>query len=174
ILFTIHYKLIFMKLDDALEEAKKLDEIKEILDGDGFFCSAFTTLEKDQDIDLWNLGFYSKGKDEITAVEVTEDGAELGVTDEPLRKNTKKVELDKVEVTGQGALDKAREKHEEEFGGRYAKILLALRDEDGYRWDVVFVGGGTNLIVIKVSAEDGEIISTEKTSLISQDKSYGG
>lgn len=164
-----------MKLEDALQKANELGEIEEILDSGGYFCSAFVMLDRDEDIEMWNLGFYSEEDDEITAVEVTDEGAELGVTDKPIRKHTNEIKIGKVTTDAEEVLEKTKDFVDEEYGNPYKKILMSLKKKDeDFVWEIAFIGGGADIISVTVDAGDGEILDSEKTSLIRKGGGFAG
>lgn len=164
-----------MNVKGAVEDAKKLDEVEEILEGGGYFCSAFITLDKGEEIEEWNLGFYSSEKDEITAVKVTNQGAETGVTDEPLRDVTHEMEIKKIKTDADEALERAREELDENYEKDYSRIFLSLKKQNGNQeWSVVFIAVDGTLISVEVTTETGEIIASEESSLIQSQKSVGG
>ncbi|MFP4115914.1 MAG: hypothetical protein ACLFTQ_01800 [Candidatus Aenigmatarchaeota archaeon] len=155
-----------MNLEAAVEKAEDLDEIKDILDEEGFLCSAYLMLEEGEGPEVWNLAFYSEGKNEITAVEVTSEDATLGVTDAPLREDTGKISLEEVKVGAKEGLEKVKKVLEEEFGGSYKKLLFSLKSEGGRQeWRAVFVGKSLSIIVISLDAETGEVLEKEKKSM---------
>ncbi len=162
-----------MKLDKAVKEAKKLDEVDEILSSGGFLCSAYILMEKDKELDEWNLAFYSKDKDEITAVKVKDSKAELGVTDSPLREDTGKIDVDKVKIGAKDALEKIKSTLEEEFSVSYEKILFTLKKDERQEWRAVFVGKSLSIVSIAVDTETGEVVEKERKSL-GAGKSFGG
>ncbi|GEM_PF-1320856 len=155
-----------MKLKEAVERAEKLDEIQDILSSGGFLCSAYFMLEKDEDPEGWNLAFYSEEKDEITAVEVTEDGTEVGVTDAPLHEETGRIRLEDVKIEAEDALESIREILDEEFSVSHEKILFTLKEEDGeHIWRAVFVGKSLSIVSVALDAETGEVVEKEKKSM---------
>lgn len=154
-----------MKVDEAVEEVEKLEEVKDILDGEGFFCSAYLILDKGEEIKEWDLGFYSPEEDKITAVKVTDGGPEIGVTDKPLKKETHKLELDKVEVSAEEALEKAKEEMEEEYSKSYKKILFSLKMEGNPVWSTTFVGSGLSIVSVDVDVGSGEVVKSEKSKV---------
>lgn len=164
-----------MKLKDAVEKAEELEKVTEILEGGGTFCSAFAILGKDEEVEEWELGFYSPERDEITAVKVTEEGPEVGVTDRPLHESGHAIELDEVEMGAQEALKKAKDIVEEEYGISYRRIFLSLKKEgDRQEWEGAFIGGGTSIVSVEIDAESGEVVDSERTSFVKTGKSFGG
>ncbi|MFP4116989.1 MAG: hypothetical protein ACLFQ8_03245 [Candidatus Aenigmatarchaeota archaeon] len=165
---------MFMNIAEAAEEAEKLDEIQKILSSDGFLCSAYFMVNKDKKPESWNLAFYSEEQKEITAVKVTEEGAEVGVTDAPLREDTGKIKLEEVDVSAEKGLERIKEVLEEEYSISYEKILFTLRSvDDGQEWRGVFVGENLSIVSIAVNTKTGEVTEKEKKSM-SPGKSLGG
>jgi len=165
---------MFMNLEDAVSEAKELEDIDEILSSGGFLCSAYLMIEKGKDPESWNLAFYSENENEITAVEVTESGPTIGVTDAPLREDTGEIKLEKVNTGADEALEKIKEVLEEEFSISYEKTLLTLKSgEDKQEWRAVFVGKSLSIVSIAIDADTGEVTEKERRSM-SAGKSFGG
>lgn len=165
---------MFMKLVEAVEKAKELDSIRDIISSGGFLCSAYFIAEKDKKPENWNLAFYSKEDEEITAVEVTESGPELGVTDAPLREDTGEVVIEEVEFGAEKALEKAKKLLDEEFSISYDKVLFTLRKRDGEQeWNAVFVGKSLSIVSIALNSASGEVTQKERKSM-NAGKSFGG
>ncbi len=157
-----------MKLEEAVDRARELEEVGDILEGGGFLCSAYIMLDRDEEgcLDVWNLAFYSKKENEITAVEVSEDGAKLGVTDAPLREDTGEVKYRDLGVDAREGMEMAREVLENDFGVKYRKMLFSLKSEDGKQvWRAVFVGRGLSIITVSIDTETCEVLEKERKSM---------
>jgi len=165
---------MFMNVEEAVDEAEKLEEVKEITSSGGFLCSAYFMAERDEEPDSWNLAFYSKEEDEITAVKVTENGAEVGVTDAPLREDTGQVKTEDLKVSAEEGLEKIKDVLQEEYSISYDKTLFTLRStDDSQEWRAVFVGKSLKIVSIAVDTETGEVTEKEEKSM-SPGKSFGG
>ncbi len=165
---------MFMKIDKAVEKAKDLERVSEILDAGGFLCSAYLLLEKEEQPKKWNLAFYSKKRDEITSVEVEEEEVSIGVTDEPLRENTGKIELGKISIGTEEGIKKAKEVVDKDFNISYRKFLFSVKSEDERQvWRGVFVGKSLSIVTVSIDTETGEVLEKE-SKRIASGSSFGG
>lgn len=155
-----------MQLDQALEQAKELEEIKKSQEKGGFFCSALTTLAEDEEIEEWQLGFYLPQRELITTVNATEDSCEITNTDEPLKKDLNEINMEEVDVSAKQALNTAISKLEEDYGGYYSKIILSLKHkQDQMLWAVAFVRQNMTIISLEINSQTGRIISAEEKNM---------
>lgn len=156
-----------MKIKKAIDEAKQMEKIKQILEEGGHLCSVFTKLqENEKQIEKWQLGFYDKKEDKITAVEVG-NSAKIGITDKPLNSNPANLKVDKIKTEAENVLKKSKNIFSNEYSGKYRNILLSLKAEDKKQyWNAVFFTGQLDAISIKIDSKDGKVLEHNKSSLI--------
>lgn len=153
-----------MKIKDAIERAKKKDEVMEILKKGGFFCSGFITLKSDEKIEKWNLNFYNPETGNITSVMVSENSVETGVTDKPLHKKVYNPDESKIKVDGQKALEKAR-KEFKSYGKPLTKILISFQKKKKEFWNISFITKVGSIVNVRIDSQTGKTIKKEEINL---------
>lgn len=163
-----------MRLLEAQKRAEEEEEVKKIIEGGGFICSAFVMLGEGEDIEEWNLGFYSSDREEITAVKVVDDEVELGITDEPLRSTSTEIHPENAAVSARKALEMSKEVLDEEGGGSYKKILFSMKSgEDEDIWSAAFIGG-LKIFLVEIGSESGDVLKKEESRIGERGPSMAG
>lgn len=158
-----------MKIVEAVEKARENEKVKEIIQSD-YFCSAFVILGKGEELSdkNWKLGFYSEEENEITSVEAGET-VKINETGEPLKKNTTELDIGKVKISAEEALEKAKTHMKEKFDSSYKKILFSLKtEEDEQICSATFVGSTLTIISVSIDSESGKIKSSKKESMMKE------
>ncbi|MCK4634500.1 MAG: hypothetical protein KAT37_01360 [Candidatus Aenigmarchaeota archaeon] len=156
--------LVKMKIKDAIERAKKKDEVREILKKGGFFCSGFITLKSNEKIEKWNISFYNPETDNITSVLVSENFVETGITDKPLHKRVYNPDESKIKVDSQKALEKAR-KEFKSYGKPFTKILISFQKKEKEFWNISFITKVGSIVNVRIDSQTGKTIKKEEINL---------
>ncbi len=153
-----------MKLKDAVSKAREKKEIKDLIEGGGFFCSGFVTIDSEEKIEKWNLSFYDPNKGKITSVLVREGSVEIGLTDKPLHKKVYNPDESNIKISGEEALEKAK-KEFNGYGKPLAKILISFQKKEKEFWNVSFITKLGSIVNVKVDPQSGGIVSSEEINL---------
>ncbi|MFB6217198.1 MAG: hypothetical protein ABEJ72_09615, partial [Candidatus Aenigmatarchaeota archaeon] len=88
---------------------------------------------------------------------------------------THEMDIDKLNVDAEEALDTAKKTLEEDYSPGYGKLLLSLKKVDGKQeWNVTFIKKGGSLVSVEVDTVSGELIDSEENSLMDTGKAFGG
>jgi len=154
-------KLVIKKLE-ASSMFKKFKEKHP----DFYLVHAFMMVEKG--LSEWQIGYYSKKKDKIVVFDV---GKEIQQNPESdvFKKggSVKKVELDKVKMSFDDALELADKHIKKKYSAEsVTKKIFILQKVDNLMWNVTFVTQAFNLINLKIDAATGKMFHDERTSIL--------
>lgn len=156
-----------MKLKECLEKSAEKEEIKNILDKNGYLCSIFSFIKPSQNkIEKWELGYYLPNENKILPVEAKKN-ISIGKKDKPLKKKTHRIFQEKIKISPEKILEEAKKVEKEEYNKKIQKILIALIGEDEKQvWKVSFVTSSFSIISIKINSENGKVIDKKEKSLM--------
>jgi len=160
-----------MNIKNAIEEAKKDDKIKEILNHGGFLTTGFITLGPTEKIEKWNLSFYDPETEKITSITVSEKFREIGVTDSPIHKKIYKPNELKIKIDGEKALEIAKNEYKK-YSKPLSKILISLQKREKEFWNITFITKMGHLINIHIDAENGKIMKSKETNIFQKITKY--
>lgn len=133
---------------------------------DGYLVHFFKMYEKEEN-EKYQVGFYNPEHDKVIPIEF--DG-EIKIGEEsPVFKEGGKIDeldIDKVEIDIQPALNKAMEIQKLKYPGQEPiKIILVLQNHDGIMYNITYVTQSFKTLNIKIDATDGTIISDNLTTI---------
>ena len=160
-----------MKLKQIIEDLCKHPEFKE-WEKSHKECYLVHTFKMPDDANenIWQIGYYDKKKDKITTFFIENDDVRI-IPEEEVYKREKKaikeLDLDKVKITEQQALEKATKTLKEKYKETSMKTILILQNiEEGLVWNITFVTNSMKTVNVKVDANNGKIVKDEITSLM--------
>ena len=133
---------------------------------DFYLVHAFMMVE--QGLSPWQIGYYSKKKDRIVVFDVG-DKIEQSPESEVFKKggSVKKIDMGKVKVGFDKALEMAEKHVKEKYGGEPVnKRFAILQNLERLCWNITFVTAAFNLINMKLDAATGKMFHDEKTSIL--------
>jgi len=117
----------------------------------------------------WEIGFYDVKEDRIF-VFVVGDGVELKPQEDVFKKEGKveELELGKVKVELEKALDLFKEKKKEKYDSELLLngFLILQKWEGKLMWNISFASKSMGILNIKIDAEKGEIISDQMVNFM--------
>ena len=159
-----------MELAEAVQKVKGSDAYKQ-WEHKGFLAHAFVMLE-DTAFNSWQLGFYEN--DKVTTF-VLKDNAITIVPAADILKSNREIQelsLDKVKLTAQQALDKAKEVRQDKYpvdlSMRTFMIIQVL--EHGMVYNITFLTKTLKTVNVKVSTLDGSVKHHSCEPLVSMQK----
>ncbi len=120
----------------------------------------------------WQIGYYSKKKDKIVTFCVNENITK-NPEEEVFKKSgiVKKLDLKKVKIPYEKALNIAERFQKEHYPAhKTEKKIIILQNLNEELWNLTFISKAFSTLNMKISAENGKIISHNLTNLFSLDK----
>ena len=163
-----------MELKQALKKLKESEEFKNWSKKvpDSYFSYAFKIVEDDKK-ESWQLGYYHKTTDKITTFIVNKYSIEIQKEEEIFKKpemDVRPIDIKKVKVPFEKILKKSEEfqknKYPKEVVSKTIVILQNLK-EYGTIWNITYVTHSFKTLNIKISPENGKIITHNLESLMS-------
>lgn len=161
-----------MKLKDAIKEINECDELAEWKrkNTEGYLSTIFVMMDEKQKSE-WQFGYYTPKNDRVTSFFVFEDFIKESDESEVFKEpdtTVKELDLGKVKVWVDEALKTANDMQEEKYSKEIPeKVIMILQNiEEGLLWNITYVTSAFNTLNIKVSAENGKIISDKLTNLM--------
>ncbi|MBI2546631.1 hypothetical protein HYV81_05630 [Candidatus Woesearchaeota archaeon] len=160
---------------DIIAKLKSLEHTLEFKDWQAqhhghYLVHAFKLLDE-ANKSIWQIGYYDKETDTITTF-VIEDGKELKIIPNlEIFKEEKaaiqKLDISKVKVNAQEAVDKAEAFLKEQYPGEViVKTILILQSiEHGQVYNLSFITKSVSTINIKLAADSGQVLEHHKISL---------
>ncbi len=166
-----------MELKDAVDKVESSPAFKEWWTDNKktHFSYAFCTVENDK-INQWLIGYFNKDSDKMTSFGVgDEDSNQITICpeEEIFKKEgieVKKIELSKVNLNLEGALKKTEEFRQKKYPKEEPTkkiIILQNLENHGNVWNITFVTKTFNVLNIKISTEDGKVVSHSLSSIFS-------
>ena len=152
-----------MKLADAITTAEADANVKKLVSGGSFFCSAYVLLSPKEKITMWTLSYYSPKTGKIAPVEVSENDVSIGEEGEPMRDKGFEA-LGTPHVDEEAALAKAAEKMAE-MKITPIKTILSLQKDGIEYWNVTFLTSGGVALNVRIDAHSGEGLIAEQSNL---------
>ena len=121
----------------------------------------------------WQLGFYNKANDRITTFVMNGEDISIRPEEEVFKKEGMKVyevNLDKVKITFENAMDKASEFQADNYPkDKSLKTIAILQNIDkfGIIWNITYITEAFNTLNMKIDASNGKVIEHNLTSIIS-------
>ena len=163
-----------MDLKPAL---KKLEENSEFRkwhqkNKNTYFSYAFK-IPQEMSQSEWQLGFYDTKKDKIITFIMVGDDIKIKPEEDVFKKEETKVnevQLDKVKMTFDNAINKANEFQHKNFPkDRSVKTIAILQNlsEFGNIWNITYVTESFNTLNMKIDASNGKILEHTLSSIFS-------
>ncbi len=149
---------MYLLLKEALEKAEKDLNVKKMMTEGYFLCSVFASVQNS--VNEWILHFYSSRTNKIVDCSVGESVL-LG-EETPAEKKFSKLEADKIKISAEQALEKAKKK----FKGSAANTLMTLHKKKGMVWTINMIAPNMTATTYNIDAETGKLLSKDTTSLI--------
>jgi len=164
------------RFEDALEHSfKRMEESAVFINWkkenrEAYLAHAFNMVEGKKQSG-WQFGYYIKSKDRVVTFFV-EDVVKKSPESEIFKKDekaVKKLELSKVKVGADRALELASGLQKEKYKGHepQKEVVLLQTIDAGQVWNITFVTRTFDTLNIKICAESGEVKSDNLTSLFS-------
>ncbi len=132
----------------------------------------FTMAENNIKLD-WQIGFYNESTNLVAQFTVNSKEIIPEPLQEPFKKPEDKVgilDLEKVRVTYEEAIEKAKETLQEYPKASTNKALILLQSINNVNmWNITYLTMDVSTINIKINAINGEVISHQKQSLIQEE-----
>ena len=128
---------------------------------DFFLCGCFSMFDDSEE--FWQFDFYNKEKDKMTSFKVDEK-IEIQLEDDVFSENKDvigEIDLEKVKFSIKDVLKKVNEN----YSGVKRKIVI-LQSKDCLIWNITLLMHGTNVVNLKISAENGEILKESKENFM--------
>lgn len=147
-----------MKL--TLEQSTEFQEWKKE-HADSYLTHAFNVVEKGV-FEKWQLGYYSKASGKITVFEIGE-AITISPESEVFQEEkalVRPLNLENVKFSMGEAIEKAEELRKENYKQIFPdKIIIILQNiEQGQLWNLTIVGKTFDILNIKISSENGEVL----------------
>lgn len=137
-----------------------------------YFSYAFK-IPQEMGLNDWQIGFYDKKKDKITTFVIAGDNIKIRPEEEVFKKEEMKVnaiELDKVKLTLDNAIEKADEFQQKNFPkDKSMKTIAILQNiqELGNIWNITYITEAFNTLNMKINASSGKVIEHNISSVFS-------
>jgi uncharacterized membrane protein YkoI len=163
-----------MDLKTSFEMLEKSGEFKKWRKNhqDSYLCSCFILLGEElvnKELSNWQFDFFVRKTGKIASFVVGKDKTKFcGEDDAFKRKETKVLELNlkNLKISLEKALESAC-KLKEAKSEKFEKKIVVLQNIDGsVIWNLSLLTDTFSILNIKVSANSGKVLSTERTSLL--------
>jgi len=144
------------------DEFKKFQENEE-----GFFLAHASIIKEVGKNATWEFGYYHAGRDRMVIfnTEPISRSSEQEVFKKGLTINP--LDISKVKVTYEQAMQIAEKVRQEKYKGEpINKYIVILQNLHKQVWNVTLITSAFNIINIKIDAKTGEVISTNKHSVL--------
>ncbi len=125
----------------------------------------------DTNENIWQIGYYDKKKDKITTFFIENNDIKIIPETEIYKrekKAIKKLNIDKLKVSMNDALNKANDLLKNKYKEYAVKTILILQNlDEGFVWNITFVTGSLKTLNVKIDAANGKTVKHELISLIS-------
>lgn len=144
----------------TLEQSKEFQEWKSN-NPSGYFTHAFNVINKHV-FDNWQLGYYSKETSKITVFEIAETitiSPESEVFQEE-KALVRPLNLENIKFELGQAIEKAEELRAESYKQIFPEktIIILQNIELGQLWNLTIIGKTFDILNIKISSENGEVL----------------
>ena len=139
---------------------------------DTYFSYGFK-IPQEMGSDEWQLGFYDRKSDKITTFAMSGERVDMRPEEEIFKKEemeVHKVELDKVKLTFENAIEKANDFQKDSFPKeRSIKTIAILQNVGGLGniWNITFITEAFNTLNIKIDASSGKVLEHNLSSVFS-------
>jgi len=160
-------KLALKKLEDNKDFKKWQHKNK------GTYFSYSFKIPQEMKEDEWQFGFYNSKSDKITTFVIEGDNVHIRPEEDVFKREETKineVELEKVKLSFDGAIQKANEFQQKNFPkDRSIKTISILQNlpELGNIWNITYVTEAFNTLNLKIDALNGKILEHNLTSIFS-------
>ena len=168
-----------MRFKEILSKVQSSDEFKKWYaeHDSAFFAHIFFTdeqTEEQTDVITYDVGYYVPTEDKIASFEVG-DGVCLKDYSEVFKKpgtTLKKIEIEKIKISAEEALDKAKEEQEKKHSAcqPFKRIVILQHLDVGQVWNITYITRTFKTLNIKVSAETGKIVEDKIHNIFEFDK----
>lgn len=163
-----------MDFREALQKLNKSSEFVEwhTKHNNSYLSYGFIMIAKDVRAD-WQLGYYNPSNDTLTSFSVNK--TVIQNPDAEIFKNKTKVQkldLAKVKITLEKALDKSEKLQKEKYSVHDAlkKIAILQNLDMGQVWNITYVTQTFKTLNIKINSETGEIVKYDLIDLFKVEK----
>jgi len=163
----MHFKPVYQKLLKAEEyKAWRKDHLQ-------FTLAHVFYLNDESNKDIWHIGFFDSISDTITTFVMKEESIRIVPTEDVFKEEkvlVKELEVEKVRLEFDEALEKAKEFQKREYGNEpiLKEILILQHTEQGQVYNTTFLLSSFKTLNIKIDAATGAVISHQKENFISR------
>ena len=152
-----------MLIKEILERVESSKEFKTWKKTDYYLAYMFASNREN-----WQVGYYNKNNENMTSFQVSEVISKLPESEVfKEKKIVRKLELEKVKVDFEEAVNKCTEEHKRlhQMGLISKQIIILQHLKQGQVWNITFLTTTMNTTNIKLDSSTGKIISKETFSL---------
>jgi len=148
-----------MNLDEATQIAKNSQIVKNLRKEGWFLCSVLTECKPGDDFHIWKFDYFNNKTQKVRTLTIDDKGTKLGEDDQMLGE-AEEFYPNEVIIKPEKALDRVIK----DFNEPLQKIIITNKKNDS--WNIVLLTRLLNMVIYKVDMRSGEIIMSEKTSLL--------
>jgi hypothetical protein len=156
-----------MKILEAVKVAEKSKDVKELI-GKGFFLnSGMAFLEpSDMEVSKWILTYYEPNKNLVVQAEVEGGVVSLSEKGTPMHPSKEKLDLKALKTSGAKMLEKAK-KEFQKYKQPISQVIMSIQmEQERPVWRFNFVTKTLYLVVVRIDAVKGEVLSSEMVTLV--------
>ena len=164
-----------MEVKDAVLNLEKSDVFKKFKKDypDAYLANLFSMIDEKSPIPEWHIGYYDKSKERIITF-VLGDEIIQNPESEVFRDggHVEHIEMHKIKISFDKAIENAiiHQKQKYPIDSPTKKIVLVQNIDGHYMYNMTFVTQTFKTLNIKVSTQDGRIISSKIYSIFDFDK----
>ena len=155
-----------MKISEAVKLAEKSSEVKELKQKGYFLNSGMAFLEPfDNEVGSWNLTYYNTKENKVAQIAVEGDSISLKEKGTPLQPTKQELKLSGIKTSSAKMLEKAK-KDFKKYKQPVSQIILSVQKENEKTvWRINFITKIFYLIIVRLDAKTGGLLSSEMHSL---------
>lgn len=161
----------FQILDD-IKSSKEFKDWQKKNNKD-YLAHFFGYLDNDFKVESWEVGFYNPKKDSITTFKKNNESVEIAPEQKVLKEKSHvdELSLKEVKINHQKALQKAKKVAKKEYPQEnFIKGFIILQHvKEGLIWNITLIGQSFKTLNIKISAQDGQVITHDYSKLFEFD-----
>lgn len=148
------------KLRNSVKNLKSSKEFKEVLEKyPCYLASCFTMFENVEEAN-WQIDYYYAKENKMFSFVVNKDVkvSESNKIFQKEKKEIKELNLDKVKIDFEEAIDKVESLIESKYKGEKPnKIIVILQNIENEVWNITYITNSFNLLHVKVNAINGNV-----------------
>jgi hypothetical protein len=157
-----------MLLKDVVKTAEKNKEIKKFKAEKYFLNSAMSVLEPGkEEMERWTLTYYNEKENSVVQVFVSEAELELKPPATPMNPTKQPLMMKRIKTNPEKVIQKAKEEFQK-YKQPLSQIILSIQNDDGEVWRIGFVTKLLTVVLVRIDAQTGKILSSEMHSLTKQ------